>query len=217
MRNRQFYDYLKKRSDDSFPGESAHKQMLPSPKDHSKRFPRHDDGSGHPSSVLIPLFPDQNGDIEVILTLRTGNIRHAGQISFPGGRSEVNESPAETALRETHEEIGIRPESIQIACNISSLYLYRSNNLITPFVGFMDHKPDLTINPNEVEEAFTVPLSRLLDDQALVRETWEIDNREVDVPYWDIHPTTPLWGATAMIMSELLFLYRDFLHQIKQN
>jgi 8-oxo-dGTP pyrophosphatase MutT (NUDIX family) len=212
-----FYTFLKDRADRPFPGETAHLQMLPSPTDGSRRYPRKDDGSGHPSSVLIPLYPDRSGDIEVILTLRTGNIRHAGQISFPGGRSEVNEELMDTALRETHEEIGIEPQSVQVACNISSLYLYRSNNLITPFVGFLNGKPQLSINPNEVEEAFTVPLSHLLDGRNLIREIWQIDERDVNVPYWDIHPTTPLWGATAMIMSELLYLYRDFLTHTRQS
>ena len=187
--------------------------MLPNPADRSYSYPREADGTAHPSSVLIPLYPDQKGDIHVLLTLRTGHIRHAGQISFPGGRSEVNEEPVDTALRETHEEIGINPQTIRIACSITSIYLYRSNSQITPFVGFLNQKPELIINPNEVKEAFSVPLSHLMDDSNLVRETWELDKRKVDVPFWNIHPTTPLWGATAMIMSELIALYREFLNK----
>ena len=206
-----FLKFLINRSNQPFPGESAHEKMLPNPVDSSYRFPRKPNGNAHPSSVLIPLYPDQKGDIHVLLTLRTAHIRHAGQISFPGGRSEVNEELVDTALREAHEEIGIHPESIQIACSITSIYLYRSNSQITPFVGFLHQKPDLTINPNEVEEAFNIPLSHLLDDRKLVRETWELNNRKVDVPYWNVHPTTPLWGATAMIMSELVELYREFM------
>ncbi|PWN05367.1 NUDIX hydrolase [Rhodohalobacter mucosus] len=217
MQDFGFYRYLCERMKGSFPGESAHEKMLPEPIDSSYSYPRKSNGSAHPSSVLIPLYPDHEGDMHVLLTLRTGHIRHAGQISFPGGRSEVNEELIDTALRETHEEIGINPQSIRVACSITSIYLYRSNSQITPFVGFLHQKPDLTINPNEVEEAFSVPLSQLLDDRNLVREVWELNKRKVDVPYWDIHPTTPLWGATAMIMSELLVLYREYLNQISQS
>lgn len=212
-----FYRYLNERTKDSLPGESAHEIMLPNPIDSSYNYPRSGDENTHPSSVLIPLYPDQKGDIHVLLTLRTGHIRHAGQISFPGGRSEVNEELIDTALRETHEEIGIDPQSIRVACSMTSIYLYRSNNQITPFVGFLNERPNLTLNPNEVEEAFSVPLMHLLDDSNLIRETWELNKRKVDVPYWDIHPKTPLWGATAMIMSELLMLYREYLNENGQT
>ncbi|PKD43411.1 CoA pyrophosphatase [Rhodohalobacter barkolensis] len=170
------------------------------------------DDQGHPSSVLVPLFPEKNQKLNVILTLRTNSIRHAGQISFPGGRAEVNETPIETALRESHEEIGIEPETVNIAGSISPLYLDRSHNRISPFVGFLDKKPVLTRNPNEVEEIIIVEMDQLLSDRLLKREVWELQNRELEVPYWDIH-RVPLWGATAMMMSELLELYQKFLNE----
>ncbi|WP_176719421.1 NUDIX hydrolase [Rhodohalobacter halophilus] len=171
-----------------------------------------DHNLGHPSSVLVPLFPDQDEELQVILTLRTDSIRHAGQISFPGGRSEVNETPVETALRESQEEIGIEPTTVNIAGNISPLYLDRSNNRISPFVGFLESKPELTRNPNEVEEIIFVQLDQLLKDQYLKREIWELQDRKLVVPFWDIH-RVPLWGATAMMMSELLELYQKFLNE----
>lgn len=210
MSSDKFYRFLISRSSHAFPGTDAHERLLPRPVDNNYSFPSESTGDANPSGVLIPLYPDTTGELNVILTLRTGHIRHAGQISFPGGRSEINEELIDTALRETHEEIGVRPEKISVACSITPLYLYRSNSRITPFVGFMDQKPRITLNPNEVKEAFNVPLNQLMDDNNLKRETWDLNQRKVKVPYWDIHPTTPLWGATAMILSELLELFEEF-------
>jgi len=211
MPNHRFFPYLKERLRQPLPGWDAQLKLCPAPTDCKPERRRPDnDSEGHPSSVLIPLFPDQNLNINVILTLRTDLIRHAGQISFPGGRSEVNESPVETALRESHEEVGIDPKSVNIAGSISPLYLDRSDNRINPFIGFMDEKPALTRNPNEVEEIIIVKMDQLLNDQLLKREIWELQDRKLEVPYWDIHKV-PLWGATAMMMSELLELYQSFL------
>lgn len=207
-----FYSYLKQVSYSSLPGWQAQKKMCPVPAngDPTRRQP--EDNQGNPSSVLVPLFPGEDQKLNVILTLRTNSIRHAGQISFPGGRAEVNESPVETALRESHEEVGIKPESVDIAGSISPLYLDRSNNRISPFVGFLEAKPDMTRNPNEVEEIITVKMEDLLGNSLLKREIWELQNRKLEVPYWDIH-RVPLWGATAMMMSELLELYQSFLDE----
>lgn len=216
MIHHNFYDFLSSRSAQPLPGKHAQEKMLPQPLADSYRFPDESSGSANPSSVLIPIFSDHSENLSVILTLRTEHIRHAGQISFPGGRSEVNESLVDTALRETHEEIGLEPHSLRIACSITPLYLHRGNNRITPFVGFLDGEPELTLNPNEVQEAFTVPLERLMQDEFIVRETWDLNDRRVDVPYWKVHPQIPLWGATAMILSELVELYKEFLNKTGQ-
>src|SRR6056297_238823 len=207
----EFFDFLKERLQQSLPGKNAHNRMLPEPADNSPALPQKSiDSSGHPSGVLVPLYPGDSGELHVILTLRTKSIRHAGQISFPGGRAEVNETPVETALRETHEEVGIDPNSVSIAGTISPLYLDRSDSRIEPFVGFLNEKPALTRNPNEVEEIIIVKIEELLGNSLLKRETWELQNRKLEVPFWDIH-RVPLWGATAMMLSELLELYQSFL------
>ena len=207
-----FYSYLKQRSESSLPGWNAQKKMCPIPVNGEQIQRQADKDLGYPSSVLVPLFPGTNRDLNVILTLRTNSIRHAGQISFPGGRAEVDETPVETALRESKEEIGINPGDVNIAGSISPLYLDRSDNRISPFVGFLESKPELTRNPNEVEEIIIVKMDQLLSDRLLKREIWELQNRELEVPYWDIH-RVPLWGATAMMMSELLELYQKFLNE----
>lgn len=185
--------------------------MLPEPADNSPEIPQDCiDSSGHPSGVLIPIFPGETGDLSVILTLRTNSIRHAGQISFPGGRADYGETITETALRETREEIGIHQSKIEVTGTLSPFYLYRSHNQITPVVGVLEDKPDMERNEAEVAEIITVKLDDLLSQNFLKRDKWEVSQAKYWVPYWDIH-RVPLWGATAMMMSELLEIYREYL------
>lgn len=209
MKLHPFYYYLKERSKSELPGQLAHMKMAPMPLDSNYRYPNHNLENAHPSSVLALLYPDEEQNLNIILTLRTKTIRHAGQISFPGGRSESGEKLIETALRETQEEVGISPEQIHIACSLSSFTLHKSENVITPFVGFLLERPQLDPNPYEVQEAFDCDLNVLMGDHCLKRKKWSLLDRDFEVPYWDIHDV-PLWGATAMMLSELLVLYEEF-------
>lgn len=204
-----FYHFLKPRIQEPLPGEKAQLKMSPVPLDPELVLPTEKTDSPHPSGVLIPLFPDKNRQLNVILTLRTQSIRHAGQISFPGGRQENGEDLLQTALRETKEEVGITPSEIHIAGAITPLYLHKTSNKITPYIGFLQDEPALVPNPNEVEEIVVTSLDILLKTETLKRKEWELKIATFDVPYWDIHET-PLWGATAMMMSELLELYSEF-------
>jgi 8-oxo-dGTP pyrophosphatase MutT (NUDIX family) len=205
----KLYQFLEERTRDDLPGLEAQLRMAPDPVDGVRNIPLEPEGSSRNSSVLALIHPGERGDIRIVLTHRTETIVHGGQLSFPGGASEENETPEETALREAEEEIGIKPSFITIAGTLSDLYVYRSNNLITPVIGFQDHKPTLIINPAEVQEAFTVSLDTLLQGDKLAKKSWTLNGKTYQVPYWDIH-RVPLWGATAMMMSELIELYREF-------
>ncbi|MCC5914023.1 MAG: CoA pyrophosphatase [Balneolaceae bacterium] len=210
----RFLSFLKNRISGPLPGREAQQKLQPTPMAGDYSYPEMRDDA-HPSSVAILLFEKEHSklkDLHVILTLRTDSIRHGGQISFPGGRSDNNETLEETALRETEEEIGITRDEIHLIGSITPLYLSRSNNQITPFIAFLEEEPEPKPNPDEVEEVFSVPLSQLLHDATFVREKWDLSHASFEVPYWNVH-TTPLWGATAMIMSEFLELYREFLNE----
>lgn len=206
-----FQVFLEQRLTRPLPGKKAQQKMIPEPVDPSQKIPAESiDSSGHPSGVLVPIYPDANRNLNVILTLRSASIRHAGQISFPGGRSEKDESIIKTALRETHEEVGIHSDEIDVVGSLTPFYLYKTNNRITPVVGFLEKKPIMQRNPNEVEEIITVKLDTLISDDQLEKERWDLAHNSFYVPYWSFH-RVPLWGATAMMMSELLELYEEFL------
>jgi 8-oxo-dGTP pyrophosphatase MutT (NUDIX family) len=134
---------------------------------------------------------------------------HSGQISFPGGRRENNESLQTTALRETEEEIGVGAETLQVIGQLSSLYTAPSNFCINPFVAYSPIHPEFRLDPKEVAELIETPLSLLLQPDTRREETWQFDHLgERRVPFFDVFGHQ-VWGATAMILSEFLALLDD--------
>ena len=203
----------------NLPGLQAQMKMAPAPLDgkisNKKIYKTGIDTSD--SGVILLLYPSENHSLEIVLTLRTNSIAHGGQISLPGGLAEAGETPEETALREMNEEIGVPEKNVRVVGNLTKLYLDRSDNLITPVVGTLQQKPEFRINPYEVEEVFSVNLRQLTEQNNLVREPWTLRDQTYEVPYWNIHRKVPLWGATAMILSEFLELYREYTQQNDQN
>lgn len=206
-----FQAFLELRLAHSLPGEVAQNEMRPHPSAQKNpvfktNMPEHDEYRN--SSVLVPIITWKE-EPEIILTLRTSGIKHGGQLSFPGGGKEGDETYEETALREAREEIGLVEEKVSVAGLMSPLYVNHSNNLVTPVVGFISEVQIFTPNPNEVDEIFTVPFSELIESKNKMREEWNLQDTKYTVPFWDIHHV-PLWGATAMMMSELMELYREY-------
>lgn len=211
-----FTDFLTQRLEQPLPGLDAQLKMAPKPLKSGPSRELQAPAGANISSVLILIFPNSEDRLELLLTLRSTDIDHGGQISLPGGRSEEDETSVETALRETCEEVGVDPESIEIAGLLSDLYVSHSNNLVKPVVGFLPQKPELTINRAEVEEAFAIELDSLVTKKNLTVENWDLQKYSYRVPYWDVHEV-PLWGATAMILSEFLELYREYKSQLANN
>lgn len=157
------------------------------------------------SAVLVALF-EEAGEARVILTRRASTLRsHNGEVSFPGGRVDENESPPTAALREANEEIGLDPNVVEIAGALSALRTISSPSSITPFVGLLAARPALVANPAEVEVVFDVALADLLVDGVFLEERWDIPNGPPDRPIYFFDLVSDLvWGATARILSELL-------------
>ncbi len=210
--------FLGKRLTEPLPGRAAQLKMVPEPLDEKgAQRPMESSFDAKKSSVLMLFFPNKKNRTSLIFTRRSSDINHGGQISFPGGRAEENESTNETALREAQEEIGINPNEVSIAGTMSDLYVSVSNNLVTPVVGFIGYKPAFRLNPAEVEEVFTVPIDELDLTENLVDEQWELHSgASYNVPFWKVHDV-PLWGATAMILSEFMEIYGEFKSQKSSN
>ncbi len=158
------------------------------------------------SAVMILLFPKAD-EWYVVLTERVGNENdpHSNQISFPGGSLDKNDASLEAcALRETHEEVGILPETIQIIGKMTDLYIPVSNFHVHPYLGWTSTQPQYQKQITEVKHIIEAPLSMLtnLDNH----KTIDLHVRGFylpDVPYIDIQGKV-VWGATAMMLSELL-------------
>jgi 8-oxo-dGTP pyrophosphatase MutT (NUDIX family) len=159
------------------------------------------------SAVLVPLF-EEDGEARVILTRRSSAMRsHTGEVSFPGGRLEEDESPLAAALREASEEVGLGPEAVEIVGQLAPLSTISRRAYITPFVGLLERRPVLRPNPHEVEHAFDVALVELLGDDVYREERWDMLPAAADRPmhFFDL-PHDIVWGATARILHELLEL-----------
>ncbi len=213
MLQKKFDEFLQSRLSRSLPGRNAQKIMAPYPRNgkpnRTHYEPANDDFRN--SSVLIP-FIDWKEDLEIVLTLRTQSINHGGQLSFPGGGKEGDETIEETALREAQEEIGLHTQSVDIIGQLTPLYVGHSDNMVTPVIAFLRKEQVFTPNPNEVDEILTVPIHDLVKEHNLVEENWDLRGTPYHVPFWNIH-RVPLWGATAMMMSELVELYKEYLSQ----
>lgn len=158
------------------------------------------------SAVLLVLF-EQEDKWYIPYFKRTDNGGvHSGQIAFPGGRHEPSDNSLQaTALRETEEEFGISKHSISIIGTLTPLYIPVSNSEVHPFVGFTTEKPRYTLNSSEVQYVIEIPLSHLLDKRNRVTKLENRKGLEISTPMF-IYNNEEIWGATAMITSELIDL-----------
>jgi 8-oxo-dGTP pyrophosphatase MutT (NUDIX family) len=159
------------------------------------------------AAVLVLMVPVE-GAASLVFTLRHSRLlHHAGQISFPGGRRDPGETLVQAAVREAWEEVGLE-EKADIIGQLTPLYVPPSNFCVYPFVAAIDHLPPLRPHEAEVEAILYVPVSSLLDPQTRSRSFRELPGRTGWVPYFDLDGRQ-LWGATAMILAELLALLAD--------
>jgi 8-oxo-dGTP pyrophosphatase MutT (NUDIX family) len=162
------------------------------------------------AAVLAIFYPNYNdNETYLILTKRAKyNGVHSSQISFPGGKHEYADLLLKiTALRETHEEIGINKENIHILKALTNVYLPPSNFCVTPFMGYMNYHP-LYYKNNEVDDILEVKLSDLLNDHTI--STIKINTsyaKNIDVPCFKVNNEI-IWGATAMMLSEIIDLIK---------
>lgn len=183
------------------PGRAAQMRMAPRPR-LGNMFPLPPALRPKEAGVLILLYPDSD-DLHFFLTRRTERVEtHKGQISLPGGAQEAGESLAQTALRETREELGIPTAPIELLGDaLTPLYIPVSGFRATPFVAFTPTRPDLHWNKTEVVEILEPSLAMLLDEKNIKEEPWTIRGFPAIVPYFLINGHK-VWGATAMILSE---------------
>ena len=157
-----------------------------------------------PAGVLVPLMEQTSGDLLVLLTQRSAELKlHAGQISFPGGRMEGHDPDiAATALRETHEEVGIAAEQVSVIGYLDPMPTV-TGYAVTATVGIVSEGATVAVDRNEVEYAFEVPLSFLLHpENALMveREVYGKTIRMVEYHY----EGQRIWGATAMLIQQFV-------------
>lgn len=186
------------------PAEAAHHKMMPPERreimknlDLKAKNPKR-------AAVMMLLYPKDRQTHLVLIVRNSYPGVHSSQIAFPGGKVEQSDtSLSHTALRETHEEIGIAPEKINVIKAYSEVYIPPSNFMVYPFLGYSQEELCFQPDPEEVAGIIELPLMHLLDDASLVNQKMDTSySLAIAVPSFKIQEHY-VWGATAMMLSEL--------------
>lgn len=155
------------------------------------------------AGILVPVTDDENNP-EMIFTLRSANLKtHRGQVSYPGGKRDPEDSSlAATALRETHEEIGLPPDQVDVIAPLSQV-MSRYGILVTPYVGVVPGDHPVVPNPYEIESVFRVPLSFFLEDRRERTDALSFLNHTFYVPCyrWERYQ---IWGLSAVVLVDFM-------------
>lgn len=183
-----------------FDGEAAQRLMAPRPR-MMRRAPGRP-GLPRQAGVLLLLFPADD-ELAFALVHRAANPHdvHSGQIGLPGGAQEAGETPEDTALREAQEELGLS-EPVALLGRLTSLYIPPSDFMVVPVVGHVAQHPAWQPDDSEVEAVVECPVAWLLDDTRKMVEDWPAGTTTMQVPWYNI-AGHKVWGATAIILSEL--------------
>jgi 8-oxo-dGTP pyrophosphatase MutT (NUDIX family) len=166
-----------------------------------------------PAAVLLPVLENTAGELSMLLTLRTEKLKkHSGQIAFPGGKVDpTDENPTAAALREAEEEVGLSAQQVEV---LGTLPLYETGTgfAVTPVVGLVQEGFEMRLSEDEVAEAFTVPITFLMNPRFHQRRSFEWESRQREffaMPYprqasaENQHSDYFIWGATAAMIRNL--------------
>jgi 8-oxo-dGTP pyrophosphatase MutT (NUDIX family) len=163
-------------------------------------------------AAVLMLFYPKNEIVHLALIVRnTYPGVHSSQIGFPGGKVELTDANlAETALRETHEEVGVHPDKVKIIKTFSEIYIPPSNFLVAPFMGIAHEELVFIPDHNEVKKVLEFPVFDFLDDKSITKVTMSTSYAtDIEVPAFLVDKYI-VWGATAMMMSEL----KEVIHSV---
>lgn len=202
-----FIRQLSKQLQKPLPGEAAQLKLEPATR---RKYPLDPDAaSAKLSAVLILFFPKEEQPNFALIQRPQYDGVHSGQIAFPGGKFENGDlTILDTALRETMEEIGIVRNQINVIGKLSPLYIPPSNFIVHPFVGYLDHYPEFTPDPLEVSKILEIPFDILSNPETLRMKEIDVRGYKVTVPCFYVADNV-IWGATSMILSELIDLFYD--------
>lgn len=194
------------------PGESSQIKMSPPFRLELMELYKESMKTSKKAGVLVLFYPDNKWQTHLVLILRkTYSGVHSAQVGFPGGQIEKHDASIEyAAIRETFEEIGVPEQDVRILKPLTKVYIPPSNYTVYPFLGISIKTPHFTIEEEEVEDAIEVALSHFLDEGNIITTSVTTSYKiNVEVPAFRLNGHI-VWGATAMMLSEL----KDLLKQV---
>ena len=201
-------NYLKVRLKKKLPGIIEQNKMSPIPlKNGYLKSIKKDHKIG---GVLI-IFYKKNNEFHFPLIKRSNKLKnHSNQISFPGGRFEEEDlNLINTALRESNEEIGLEVKNNNILGKLTQIYIPASNYKVSPFIAFYEKTPQFKLNSFEVDKLIEVKINQILDQSNILKKKIKLSSGVlVDCPYYYLNGYI-VWGATAMILSELCAILKE--------
>lgn len=207
-----FLKSLSKIENLELPGEASQIKMSPPYRLELMKLQKQAMASSKNAGVLALFYPDEAYVTHLILILRkTYKGVHSAQVGFPGGKFEKQDLDLKyTALRETHEEIGVPIEMVNVIKPMTNLYIPPSNFTVHPFLGVTHQTPKFIKQEEEVEDLIEVALSHFIDDRNMLTTSVPTSYKvNVEVPAFQLNGHI-VWGATAMMLSEL----KDILKQV---
>lgn len=190
----------------NLPGKEAQIRMV-SDRFKDRYFELKPNAQTREGAVLILLYPENN-TLGLPLILRPEHEKgvHSGQAAFPGGKKdETDKDFIQTALREAQEEVNLDTSQVKIVGQISPLFIFASNFMVYPTVAYMEKKPILEPNPTEVAEIFFTNIEKLKNPATIKKTIISTPQYSFETPYFDVAGKI-VWGATAMMLSELIAL-----------
>jgi 8-oxo-dGTP pyrophosphatase MutT (NUDIX family) len=196
-----FYDFIKhipKIEKETLLSADAHAKMAPLERISFLKEENYKDKNPRKAAVLMLFYPKNE------MTHLALIVRHSSQIGFPGGKVEDFDANLEqTALRETHEEVGIHPDKVQIIKAFSEIYIPPSNFLVAPFMGISHEELTFIPDLDEVKRVLEFSIADFLDEKSITKVKMSTSYAtDIEVPAFMVDKYV-VWGATAMMMSEL--------------
>jgi 8-oxo-dGTP pyrophosphatase MutT (NUDIX family) len=199
-----FLNYIPKIAKENLIGEEAHQKLAPP--ERLQFIKEIDSATFNPrKAAVLMLFYPRNLQTHLVLIVRNEYPGvHSSQIGFPGGKVEAFDTSMEaTALRETHEEIGIAPSQISIVKAFSELYIPPSNFTVLPIMGYSENELIFKPDPREVFGIIELSLKDFLDEKNFTTQIMETSYmKEIDLPVFKFGDKI-VWGATGMMLNEL--------------
>jgi 8-oxo-dGTP pyrophosphatase MutT (NUDIX family) len=199
-----FLKYVPKIKQEKLLAEQAHIKMVPIERILDVEKINKSANKPRKAAVMMLIYPKNNKSHLALIVRNTYPGVHSAQIGFPGGKVELEDSTlTHTALRETHEEIGIHPDKIEVIKNFTTVFIPPSNFVVAPFLGISYSELEFIEQKEEVAGIIEFPLLDFLNEKTIVKKIMNTSyGNNIEVPTFKINDHY-VWGATAMMMNEL--------------